>query len=33
VAAIDQGQPWNLTAAEDSAVLVTFAWPRDRAGV
>jgi quercetin dioxygenase-like cupin family protein len=33
VAALDKDQPWNLTAVEDSAVLVTLAWPREKVAV
>ncbi len=33
LAAIDAGQPWNLTARGECAVLLTFAWPREKAGV
>lgn len=33
LAAVDVGQGWQLRATEDSAVLVTLAWPREKAGV
>jgi len=33
LAVIDSGRPWTLRAATDCAVLVTFAWPIDKAGV
>jgi hypothetical protein len=33
LAVVDAGQAWRLTATEDSAVLVTLAWPREKAGV
>lgn len=33
LATIDAGQPWSLTAGEECAVLLTFAWPREKAGV
>ncbi|CAN5640190.1 hypothetical protein BH23CHL7_BH23CHL7_00800 [soil metagenome] len=33
LAALDRGVAWNLSATEDSAVLLTLAWPRDNAGV
>jgi hypothetical protein len=33
LATIDVGQAWYLTATEESAVLLTFAWPREKAGV
>ena len=33
VAVIDSGQPWFLTAQADCAVLLTLAWPREKAGV
>jgi quercetin dioxygenase-like cupin family protein len=32
LAALDQGVAWNLSATEDSALLLTLAWPRDKAG-
>lgn len=31
LAVIDAGRPWALTASGDCAVLLTFAWPRDKA--
>lgn len=33
LAVIDCGHPWTLRAATDCALLVTFAWPIDKAGV
>jgi len=33
LAVIDSGRRWTLRAATDCAVLVTFAWPIDKAGV
>jgi len=33
LAVIDAGRRWQLTATGDSAVLLTFAWPREKAGV
>lgn len=33
LAAVDAGQPWNLAARGECAVLLTFAWPREKAGV
>jgi hypothetical protein len=33
VAVIDAGRPWLLGATSDSAVLMTLAWPREKAGV
>jgi quercetin dioxygenase-like cupin family protein len=33
VAVIDAGRPWFLTAQTDCAVLLTLAWPREKAGV
>ena len=33
LATIDVGRAWFLTASEESAVLLTFAWPREKAGV
>ena len=33
LAAIDAGQPWTLTARGECAVLLTFAWPPEKAGV
>ncbi len=33
LAVIDAGRPWALTAATESAVLLTLAWPREKAGV
>ena len=33
LAVIDAGRPWLLTAATDCAVLITLAWPREKAGV
>ena len=33
LAVIDSGRPWLLTAATDCAVLITLAWPREKAGV
>lgn len=33
LAVIDSGHPWTLRAATDCSLLVTFAWPIDKAGV
>lgn len=33
LAVIDSGRPWTLRATADCALLLTFAWPIDRAGV
>ena len=33
VAVVDAGQPWRLTAHGECAVLLTLAWPREKAGV
>ena len=33
VAVVDAGQRWQLRAATDCAVLLTLAWPREKAGV
>jgi len=33
VAVIDSGSPWTLHATSDCALLLTFAWPLDKAGV
>ena len=33
LAVVDSGRPWLLTAATDCAVLITLAWPREKAGV
>jgi quercetin dioxygenase-like cupin family protein len=33
LAAVDAGQRWQLRASEDSAVLLTLAWPREKASV
>jgi quercetin dioxygenase-like cupin family protein len=33
VAVIDAGRPWLLRATSDCAVLMTLAWPREKAGV
>jgi quercetin dioxygenase-like cupin family protein len=33
VAVVDAGRPWLLTASSDCAVLLTLAWPREKAGV
>lgn len=33
IATIDAGKPWTLEALDDSVLLLTIAWPRDRAGV
>ena len=33
VAVIDSGNAWNLRATSDCAVLISLAWPRDKAGV
>jgi len=33
LAVVDAGRPWLLTAATDCAVLLTLAWPREKAGV
>lgn len=30
---VDAGQPWTLQAEGDCAVLLTFAWPREKARV
>ena len=30
---VDAGQSWYLRAMDDCAVLLTFAWPREKAGV
>jgi quercetin dioxygenase-like cupin family protein len=31
LAVVDAGQPWALTASGDCAVLLTLAWPREKA--
>ena len=33
VAVVDSGRPWTLRATSDCAVLLTFAWPLEKAGV
>ena len=33
LAVIDSGRPWVLRATEDCAVLITLAWPLEKAGV
>jgi len=33
VGVIDAGSPWRLRATADCAVLLTLAWPREKAGV
>lgn len=33
IAVINAGKPWFLTAQADCAVLLTLAWPREKAGV
>jgi quercetin dioxygenase-like cupin family protein len=33
VAVVDAGQAWILEAVMDAAVLLTLAWPREKAGV
>lgn len=33
LAVVDAGRPWLLSAATDCAVLITLAWPREKAGV
>jgi quercetin dioxygenase-like cupin family protein len=33
LAVIDSGRPWTLRATADCALLLTFAWPIDKAGV
>lgn len=33
VAVVDAGQRWQLRAETDSALLLTLAWPREKAGV
>jgi quercetin dioxygenase-like cupin family protein len=33
LAAIDAGQPWRLRASTECAMLLTFAWPREKAGI
>lgn len=33
IAVVDAGRPWSLTARSDCAVLLTLAWPREKAGV
>lgn len=30
---VDAGRPWTLRAESECAVLLTFAWPREKAGV
>jgi quercetin dioxygenase-like cupin family protein len=33
VAVIDAGRPWAFRATDDCALLLTLAWPREKAGV
>jgi quercetin dioxygenase-like cupin family protein len=33
LAVVDSGAPWVLRATRDCAVLITFAWPIEKAGV
>jgi quercetin dioxygenase-like cupin family protein len=33
LAVIDSGQPWVLRATSDCAILLTLAWPLEKAGV
>ena len=33
LAVVDSGQPWTLQSTSDCAVLLTLAWPLDKAGV
>ena len=33
MAVVDAGQPWRLRGVGDCAVLLTFAWPREKARV
>jgi quercetin dioxygenase-like cupin family protein len=33
LATVDTGHRWQLRAKEESAVLLTIAWPREKAGV
>jgi len=33
LAIVDAGQPWLLEARSECAVLLTLAWPREKAGV
>lgn len=33
LAVVDQGQPWVIRADSDCALLLTIAWPPDKAGV
>ena len=33
LAVVDSGQPWTLRATEDCAVLLTLAWPLEKAGI
>ncbi|HWH23980.1 MAG TPA: hypothetical protein VNW68_03695 [Candidatus Limnocylindria bacterium] len=33
LAVVDNGRPWRLRADSDCAVLLTLAWPREKAGV
>lgn len=33
IAIVDSGRAWTLEAAMDAAVLLTLAWPREKAGV
>lgn len=33
LAVVDAGHPWSLEAEGNCAVLLTLAWPRDKAGV
>jgi len=33
LAVVDAGQPWTLQSTSDCAVLLTLAWPVDKAGV
>jgi mannose-6-phosphate isomerase-like protein (cupin superfamily) len=32
IAVIDAGRPWTLRATSDCALLLTLAWPREKAG-
>jgi quercetin dioxygenase-like cupin family protein len=33
IAIVDTGRPWLITALGDCALLLTLAWPREKAGV
>ena len=33
IAVIDSGRPWTVVAATDCAILLTLAWPLEKAGV